>query len=310
MQTILGAGGEIGINLAKSLKKFTGDIKLVSRNPVKVNETDILFSADFTDAKQIDKAVEGSKICYVTAGFEYNTKVWEEIWPSFIRHTVEACKKHGSKLVFFDNVYAIGGDNVKHITEDSPISPVSKKGEIRARVDRYIMEEVGKGNIDALIARAPDFMGAAKKQNSIIMNLVYDNLKKGKTAQWFCNADVIHSFGYSPDLAEGTAILGNTSDAYNQIWNLPVDNDAPTGREWVKMFSDEMNAYGKVKVIPVLLIKLIGIFMPVMREMPEMMYQYDRPYYFDSNKFKKRFNYVPVTNKEAVKKIVESLVNK
>lgn len=307
MQTILGAGGAIGTDLAKSLKKYTDKIKLVSRNPVKINDTDVLQKADFSDPKQIDKAVEGSEVCYITAGFEYNVKVWKSIWPQFIKSTVEACIRHNSKLVFFDNVYPIGGDNVNHITEESPISPTSKKGEVRAGLDKFIMEQVEKGKLEAIIARAPDFICSVKKQNSLVMNLVYDNLAKGKTSQWFCNADVAHSYGYTPDLAEGTAILGNTKDAYNQIWNLPVDSEALTGREWVKLFANEMNTSDKIKVIPVWMIKLMGIFVPILREMPEMMYQYDRKYYFDSSKFKNKFNYTPATNKDAVHRIVTLL---
>ena len=42
MQTILGSGGAIGISLAKELMNYTNQIRLVSRNPKKVNETDEL----------------------------------------------------------------------------------------------------------------------------------------------------------------------------------------------------------------------------------------------------------------------------
>lgn len=45
-QTILGAGGAIGIELAKALTAYTTDIRLVGRNPKKVNTTDQLFQAD------------------------------------------------------------------------------------------------------------------------------------------------------------------------------------------------------------------------------------------------------------------------
>lgn len=61
-----------------------------------------------------------------------------------------------------------------------------------------------------------------------------------KAAQWFCNADVILTMGYTPDLARGTAMLGNTEDAYKQVWNLPVDMNALTGREWNGLFAEEM----------------------------------------------------------------------
>ena len=307
MQTILGSGGSIGTELAKALKQYTSKIKLVSRTPVKVNDTDILYSADLSDASQINNAIEGSEICYVTLGFDYKAKVWKEKWLPFMTNVVEACIKHQSKLVFFDNVYAIGGDNVNHITEDSPISPSSKKGDIRAAVDKLILDQVKKGKLQAIIARAPDFFGPVKKQNSLILNLVYDNLAKGKAAQWFCNADVGHTMGYTPDLAKGTAILGNSEDAFNQVWNLPVDMNALTGREWVKLFASEMKTPGKVQVLPLWVLKLLGLFVPILREMPEMMYQFDRPYNFDCSKFISKFNYKPTTNSEAVRQTIALL---
>jgi nucleoside-diphosphate-sugar epimerase len=309
MQTILGSGGSIGTDLAKALTQYTNEIRLVSRNPIKVNDTDILHKADLSDVNQINKAIEGSEVCYVTLGFDYSIKAWTEKWPNFMTTVVEACIQHQTKLVFFDNVYAIGGDNVKHITENSPLSPSSKKGEIRAAIDQLILEEIRKGNLTAIIARAPDFFGPVKKQNSLVMNLVYDNLVKGKSAQWFCNADVVHTMGYTADLARGTAILGNTEDAYNEVWNLPVDMNALTGREWVRLFSKEMNTTDKVKVMPLWTMKLLGLFVPIMRELSEMMYQFDRPYNFDCSKFINRFNYKPKTNIEAVRETIELLNN-
>ena len=107
MQTILGAGGALGIELAKALKEYTSEIRLVSRNPKKVNKTDILMSADLLNADDVNKAVEGSSIAYVAVGFPYRLKVWQESWPKFITHVIKACKEHNCKLVFFDNINII-----------------------------------------------------------------------------------------------------------------------------------------------------------------------------------------------------------
>ena len=307
MQTILGSGGAIGTDLAKALTQYTDEIKLVSRNPKKVNERDILHPFDFSDPAQIYKAIEGSEICYVTAGFDYNIKVWREKWPPFIKSVVDACIQNHTRLVFFDNVYALDKDEVKHITEESVINPASKKGEVRAMVDMMILEQIEKGKLEAIIARAPDFFGPIKAQNSLLMNLVYSNLAKGKAAKWFCNADVVHTMGYTPDLAKATALLGNTPDAYNQIWNLPVDMNSMTGREWVKLFADEMNAPDKVQVLPRWSLRLVGLFVPILKEMTEMMYQFDRPYNFDSSKFINRFEFSPTINKEAVRQTIAKL---
>ncbi|NID08750.1 NAD(P)H-binding protein [Fibrivirga algicola] len=310
MQTILGAGGAIGIEVAKALTTYTDTIRLVSRTPRKVNDTDTLFPANLDDPAQVMKAVAGSQVVYVTIGFDYKTNIWQEKWPALIKNVVNACTEHQAKLVFFDNIYAIGGDNVRHITETSPMSPCSKKGEVRAAVDRHILEAVETGKIDAIIARAPDFFGPTSRQTSITMNLIYDNLVKGKKAQWFCDADRIHSTGYTPDLGLGTAMLGNTPSAYNQIWNLPVDPTPPTGREWANLFAQEMptsNAPAGVQVLPGWGMLALGLFVPVLKEMHEMRYQYDRDYFFDSAKFNTAFNYVPTTNAAAVKETVAAL---
>ncbi|MBK7851674.1 MAG: NAD-dependent epimerase/dehydratase family protein [Bacteroidetes bacterium] len=307
MQTILGSGGTIGTDLAKYLKTYTNEIRLVSRTPKKVNDSDILYPADLSSADQIDKAIEGSEVCYLTIGFDYKLKVWKEKWPPLIKNVVDACIRHHSKLVFFDNVYAIGAKHVGHIIESSPINPTSKKGAIRAAVDRHILENVEKGKLQAIIARSPDFFGPVKTSNSLLMSTVYDNLKKGKSAQWLCNSNVIHTMGYGPELAKGTAMLGNTSVAYNQVWNLPVDQETLTGKQWVKLFAEEMNCPDKLMVLPGAGIWFLGLFIPVLMEFYEMRYQFDRDYFFDSSKFIKHFHHTPISNREAVKQVIAAL---
>lgn len=305
-QTILGAGGAIGIELAKALTPYTTDIRLVSRNPKKVNLTDELFPADLTRREDVFKAVEGSEIVYVTVGFAYHTKTWQKVWPPFIKNVIDACSQHNAKMVFFDNVYAIGGDHVNHITEESPFSPCSKKGEVRAEVDTLILAAIKNRKLNAIIARSADFFSEVKA-TSMAMNLIYDNLIKGKKAQWLCDAKKVHSMSYTPDLAKGTAILGNTPDAYDQIWNLPTDAEKITGEGWINLFAKEMNTSNSYQVLPNWLVKGLGLFIPIMKELPEMNYQYDRDYFFDSSKFTTRFNYTPTKNAVAVKQTVDKL---
>src|SRR4051812_35523539 len=105
MQTIIGSGGTIGLPLAKELKAYVDKIRLVSRNPKKVNETDELFPLDVTNLDYVDKAVSGSTVVYITIGFDYNLKIWQQKWPPFLRAVINACKTHEARLVFFDNVY-------------------------------------------------------------------------------------------------------------------------------------------------------------------------------------------------------------
>ncbi len=302
MQTILGAGGAIGVELARELTQFTDKVRLVSRKPQKVNSTDELFPADLSDASLVDQAVAGSEVVYLTVGFTYELKVWRVKWPALMRQVIEACKKHQAKLVFFDNVYMYDRDHLPHMTEETPVRPTSKKGEIRAQIAQMLLDETAKGNITALIARAADFYGPVR--NSVLIETVYKNLLNGKPADWFADINKVHTFTYTLDAAKATALLGNTPDAYQQVWHLPTDQTPLTGKQWVELFARTMKVKPKYRVVPVWLLGVLGLFVPIMRELKEMAYQYDRDYVFDSSKFEKRFNFTPTKPEEGIQYIV------
>src|SRR5215218_6370420 len=117
MQTILGAGGAIGNSLAKELLHYTDTIRLVSRNPKRINERDELVAADLTNASATADAVRGSEVVYLLAGIPYKLKVWQEQWPVIMQNVIEACKQHNAKLVFFDNIYMYDEKSLGNITE-------------------------------------------------------------------------------------------------------------------------------------------------------------------------------------------------
>jgi nucleoside-diphosphate-sugar epimerase len=309
MQTILGANGTIGRILAKELSKYTDKVRLVSRNPRRINETDELHPVDLLKSGAIDKAVEGSDVTYLTVGLEYKLKVWEQQWPLVMRETIEACIRHNSKLVFFDNVYMYGKDAVPHMTEESIVSPASRKGSVRKRISEMLLTAERQGKITALIVRSADFYGPDNK-NSFVNEMVVKNLAAGKRAMWFMNRNVVHSFTYTPDAAAATALLGNTPDAYGQVWHLPTDGNRLTGTDFVKMCAEELNVKPRVTVLSPFMIRLLGLFIPVMREMPEMMYQYDRDYFFDSSKFTSRFGITATSYPSGIRETCKSYLPK
>ena len=304
MQTILGAGGAIGNELASELKKYTRDIRLVSRNPSKINPDDELFTADLSDSGDTLKAVEGSDVAYLTVGLPYKVSVWEELWPKIMKNVIQACMAHGTSLVFFDNVYMYEPDHMGHMTEQTPVNPVSKKGVIRAKILQMLLDRIEEGSLQALIARSADFYGPGIKGTSVLTETVLDNLSRGKKANWLGSADCRHSYTFVPDAGEATALLGNTEEAYNQTWHLPTAPDPPTGHEWIEMIANAMEVEPRYRELPKWTVKLAGLLNGQMRELAEMMYQNDRDYIFDSSKFNKRFNYTPTPYLEGIRKIV------
>ena len=306
MQTILGSGGAIGRELAKALKEFTDEIRLVSRNPEKVNPTDELFSADLLNPAEVNKAVKGSSVVYVTVGFPYNLKVWQENWPRFTRNVVDACIENNCKLVFFDNIYMYDPDFLDGMTEETHVKPISKKGKVRAEIADMIMSKVKEGKLKAIIARSADFYGPDIQNTSMLTETVFNPLSKGKKANWMSSVNFKHSFTYTPDAGKATAFLGNTEDAFNQVWHLPTAPDPFTGKKWMEEIAKELGVNLKYQVASKFLIKIMGLFVPILKEMPEMMYQYDRNYEFNSKKFEHNFDMKPTPYAEGIKEIVAS----
>jgi len=302
MQVILGSGGIIGNGLAEILPQYTDKIRLVSRNPSAVNKNDELMKTDLTNYEQTVKALEQADAAYLVLGMEYKTAVWKRDWPKVMTNVINACKKFNTKLVFFDNVYSYGKVN-GWMTEKTPMNPSSKKGEVRAKISEQLINEYKQGNIKAIIARAADFNGPTK--STFVSPLVYEKVRNGKKAQWFINADLRHSLTYTADAAKAAAILGNTPEAYNRVWHLPTDKNAPTGKEFINMVQE---TYGKNTGYATLsrwMLKMAGLFIPVIREMDEMLYQYDSEYLFDSSDFETHF-----FKAAPVKKSIEETVNR
>ncbi len=304
MQTILGAGGGAGTEITRELSNYTKEIRIVSRNPKKVNDTDQLMKADLTDPKQLDEAVKGSEIVYVTIAFPYNIKAWRELWPMFMKNLIETCSKYKTKIVFVDNVYMYDPRYLSDMTEETPMNPVSEKGEVRAEVAKMLMDAVEKNRVEAIIARAPDFYGPGVI-GSMLYQTVYLKLVKDKNPQWLGKLDVIHSFIYSKDIGKAVALLGNTTDAYNQVWHLPTTDQKLTNRQWIELMMKAMNKQKKIQVMPDWMISALGIFVPILKELNDVGYQFRQDYFFNSSKFNTRFNYKPISPEDGIREIVK-----
>lgn len=300
MQTILGSGGAIANHLAIELKKYSSEIRLVSRHPKKVNETDETFPADLTNKELVSKAVEGSEVVYLTAGLSYNIKIWQRDWPVIMQHVIGACVAHNARLVFFDNVYAYSPDEVSNMTENSRKAPETRKGKVRLDLLNMIFAAIKDQGLKALVARSADFYGKDVKTGFLNLGVI-DKLKKGSKAMWQSDANKIHSITYVPDAAKAVAILGNTPDAFNQEWHLPTSTQKWTGKDFINQVAQQLNVKPKYYILNKTTISLLGIFSPTVKELKEMQYQNDQDYFFDSGKFEKHFSFTPTSYEEGIK---------
>jgi nucleoside-diphosphate-sugar epimerase len=215
-----------------------------------------------------------------------------------MRNTIEACKRHDSALVFFDNVYAYGRvDGV--MTEETPYNPRSRKGEVRARIATMLMDEAKRGELRAMIVRAADFYGPGAVL-SLTHATVTERLKAGKTPQWIGNAKAVHTFTYTPDAGRTLALLGNTPSAYGQVWHALTSKEPMTGEDYVRIACTLAGRPYRLQVAPRWLLSIMGLFVPVLHENMEMLYQFEHDYRFDSTRVERAFGLTPTAYRDGI----------
>ena len=294
MQTILGANGQIAVELARDLNRRGSELRLVSRNPREVNAGDELTRADLLDAEQTAAAVMGSDVVYFTAGLPADAELWERQFPTMLRSALDASRAAGAAFAYFDNTYMYPQDD-RVQTEDTPFAPLGRKGSVRAAMAEMVLDEMARGDIPVLIARAPEFYGPGRTQ-SFTNSLVLEPLLAGRKARVPVRDDRARTLIWTPDASRGLAELGTTPDAFGQTWHLPVHPNRLTYRELVALAGEVFGIEPEYSVIPKWMLSAAGVFSAEARVIRELLprYQYDN--LFDSTKFRTRFPEFAVTD--------------
>ncbi|MBB6559049.1 nucleoside-diphosphate-sugar epimerase [Acidovorax soli] len=288
MQTILGANGQIAIELARALRRsHTEDIRLVSRNPRQVHPADQMVAADLLDAAQTAKAVRGSSVVYFTAGLPPDTQLWETQFPTMLHNALAAARAAGARFAYFDNTYMYPQD-ARLQTEDTPFAPVGRKGRVRAAMATTVLQAMARADMPVAIARAPEFYGPGKTQ-SVTNTLVIDPLKAGATPRVPVRDDTRRTLIWTPDASRALAAIGNAPDAFGHTWHLPCDDERLTYREFVALAAQALGRGPGYKVLRPWMLSLAGLFSSQVREIQELLPRYGADNLFDSTRFQQRF---------------------
>ncbi|WP_166973489.1 NAD-dependent epimerase/dehydratase family protein [Brevibacterium atlanticum] len=304
MQTILGSGGPIADKLARELRRnFTSDIRLVSRHPKAVHPDDELVSADLTDAAATSRAVAGSNIAFLTVGLPMDSALWEAKFPTMMANTIDACAEHGVKLVFFDNTYMYPGTPEPQ-TESTLFVPNGRKGRVRAQIATMLLEAMESGRVNAVICRAPEFYGPGSTK-SLSNSLVFNRIRDGKRPFVPISASTRRSLIWTPDASQAMALIGNTDDAFDQTWHLPIDRSRPSYSEMIGIAATVLDRRISYTVLPNAVFRLGGRFVPALAEVGELLPRYRGDNIFDTEKFTTRFPDFAVTSAvEGIREIV------
>ncbi len=304
LHIILGAAGPIGKSVSKALKDQNKTIRHIIRN-TSVEEKDVV-KADLLDSKDALKAIEGGSHVYLCVGLEYNSKVWEHDWPIVMRNVIDACEKVDATLIFLDNIYMYGPSPLSNpITESHRQEPSSRKGKARKIVSDMLLKAMNDKKVRGVIGRSADFYGPNTPYGSFNISFM-SNMSKGKNPQYIGKGNVIHNYAYTDDIGRALVVLALDVDSYGEVWHLPTCSPL-TIEEVTALFSSYLKQDFKVSFMPKPMLSILGLFIPILKEVKEMFYQFEHPYNVDDSKFRSRYTDFEVTPiAEGIKALIDS----
>jgi nucleoside-diphosphate-sugar epimerase len=123
---------------------------------------------------------------------------------------------------------------------------------------------------------------------------------------WPISDSVKHSFTYTPDAARSLVLLADREDAWNQTWHVPTTPDPPTGKEFIELAAKEFKIKPRYRVLGRPMLRVAGWFDSNVRELYEMLYQYETDYIFDSSKFMKAFRFQSTPYLDGIRATVQA----
>ena len=245
------------------------------------------MAGDILKPDDVKRAFAGASQAVVTTGFEYRGKIWQAAWPQAMRNLLAAAEAANARVVQVDNMYMYGPQD-EPLHEDMPLTAYGVKPSVRAGITRMWQKAARAGKVRWAALRAPDFYGPGVR-NSHMGDTGLVQVAAGKTAQLLMSPDLPHAFAYVPDIGRAVVSLLEADDsAFNQVWHVPCAQ-AKTPREMLQMGADAVGQKLKVMALPGWMLQAMGLVAPMMRELSEMRFTWNRPYHVDATKFARRF---------------------
>jgi nucleoside-diphosphate-sugar epimerase len=276
--------GAIGLAVLDALRRRGETARLVNRSGSARVPADVeVVGGDARDAGFTTGVARGADVVYQTLNPPYAE--WTAQFPPLQAGVLAAAEATGARLVSMENVYMYGRPGGRVLTEDCAYEAHTRKGQLRGRMARELLAAHDAGRVEVAIGRASDYFGPRGGAQSNLGDRVFPAALEGKTATVLGDPEQPHTYTYVPDIGEGLAVLGEHPDAPGQVWHLPNDPDTRTTRQLVDIaYRLAGQPRSRLRRLPPVLLRAVGLVNPTMRELVEMQYQFEEPFVVDSSK--------------------------
>jgi nucleoside-diphosphate-sugar epimerase len=301
LHVVLGASGGIGRAVVRELARRGHRARAVNR----AGDADVpagveRLAADVATPAGAKAAAAGAAVVYHCAQPPYTD--WPAAFPPLTTAVTDGAAAAGAKLVLADNLYLYGPHDGP-LTEDLPAAATDRKGRVRAQMAEGLLAAHRQGRLRVAIGRASNYYGPGGLA-SVTGERLFRAALAGKPVRWVGRLDQPHTLSYLEDVAAGLVTLGEREEADGQAWHLPAAEPL-TGRQFLQLVVDATGGRSRIATSSAAMVRLAGVFVPFIREVGEVIYEFQAPYVLDWSRFERAFGPVtPTPHPEAVARTV------
>jgi nucleoside-diphosphate-sugar epimerase len=284
---VLGATGGIGYAYTNELLRNGIKASILVRDRVKAeqmfNKNPLLniLEGDVNDIGRLRSSMQDADVIFF--GINYPYHLWDRYMKSITSNVINTATYNGATILFPGNIYSFG--NMKDPIKESTIpAPTSKKGKLRNEMEIMLQEAASKGKCRVINLRLPDFWGP-NVNNGLIKPLL-GNAARGKTMHWMVKADVPHQFVYTSDAAQ----LFHKVSLEPGLPPYYVLNYGGQVLPSVAMFAERISSIAsspnRLKIYSKRTLKILGLFLPLVKELIENLYQFENCVVLDDSKLR------------------------
>ncbi len=294
---LLGASGAIGRSIAAALSARGTQYRVIGRSRTSLEASfghEVLAEIATWDPQvpeSVRAACDGLESIVYLVGVDYTQF---QLHPVLMQKALDGAIASGVKrMLLIGTVYPYGVPQTPRVREDHPRDPHTFKGRMRKAQEDLLLQADADGKIAGAVLRLPDFYGPGVEKS--LLHGAFEGAKRGKAAQLIGRVDTPHEFVFVPDVGPIVVALLERPEAFGRIWHYGGPGTI-TQREFAERIFETVGAKARFQVLTPLMIRIVGLFNALVRELVEMEYLTRQPVILDDSALAKLLGPLPKTS--------------
>lgn len=306
MKHVIFGSGPLGRAVLNQLLERQEPVRVINRSgamPGVPGSVEVI-KADAYDLESAKRAASGASVIYNCAAPDYSVKAWQTQLPLLWGNIAQSAASQAAKLVIGDNLYVYDQVDSSNIREDLPMQSTTRKGKARIAVNEQMLELHSSGQVELAFVRGADFYGPYGTDQSQFGSRMIPPLLRQQAAQVIGHSNAPHSITYLPDFGRALVMVAGRDNAFGQAWHVP-NAPARTRLEVLTMLAAIIGTPLKLQAMGKPMLSVLGLFIPILREVAEMGYQFEKPYIVNHDKFVAAFGDIHTPLETGLERTVE-----